>query len=131
MYNYTDSSDFNSIFSLVVSYSISEAAVTQMTLAGPKAVRTGCQTGNCHVVVTTVTVAVATQESHRPGTIGNAPEIDRLINIKTEGLHSTSLLLFKVLFYLPPCFCKLDFYVNNYVTSLFLLCFYADTYNIH
>jgi len=65
MYNYMESSDFNSIFSVGVSYSISEVAVIQMTLACPKAVRVGCKTGNCHVVVTTVTVAVATQQSHK------------------------------------------------------------------
>jgi hypothetical protein len=131
MYNYTDKSDFNSIFSVVVSYPISEAAVVQMTLAYPKAVHVGCQNGNCHVAVTTVTVAVATQQSQRPGANGNAPGTDRLINYKTEGLHPTSLLLFKVLFSLLPCICKLDFCVNNYVTSLVLLCFYADTYSIH
>jgi len=131
MHNYTDSSDFNSIFLVVVSYSTSEAAVIQITLACPKAVRVGCQTGNCHVAVTTVTVAVAIQQSSWPGAIGNAPETDRFTNIKTEGLHSTSLLLFKVLFSLPPCFCKLDFSMNNYATSLFLLLFYNDTYIIH
>jgi hypothetical protein len=75
-----------------------------MTLACPKAVRVACQIGNCHVAVTTVTVAVVTQESNRPGAIGNAPEIDRLINIKTEGLNSTPLLHFKVLFFSPALF---------------------------
>jgi hypothetical protein len=67
-------------------------------------VRVGFQTGNCHAVVTTVTVAVTTQQSQGPGAISNFPENDRLINIKTEGLLSTSLLssklycLFRLLF---------------------------------